>query len=911
MSKIKNYIAKGKSTRELNRRVMFTFLIVISFSFQVSMLCQFSTLNYSNNDALAQSSATNSLSESDQLDWTSEYQYPNGETQIFQKNTQNPELPQASSSFSHPLTNDDTNILPLDEILFLGTDADQNDLNGWLFDDNRSGFGELHTWNAEDNSANPDAAAADVDGDSKDEIIFISTDEDGDDFNGWAFDDVTAAEPYKQLKWWDYNDDSSNPTVATGDLDGDGDEEVVFAGTDADDDDLNAWAWNYTGNDFVSIKTWDENDNYQYVDVALGDIDGDGRDEVIFVGTLYVFLGGMDDTVYKIYDDALSGFAPLKNVELNDNYYCPKVAACDYDGDFVEEFVITGNSGFYDYVEGLFVYIIGDKTEDYEIIHSWTVSANQATHESSIACGDIDSDYKDEIMIASWYGNIKVWFYDDMDTAFNLIRCWTASDQVSMWPSLATGDIDCDGEYEVVVSAMDYSDYEDINAYAFDNITDSFKIVHQWDNNDNTYRPVVVCGEFDGDGITIQYTGESWQSQSRPIPIIAMACAPLVRGISQNYILSGTSYGTEISQGGIESEQIAATVSATVSYEGGDPLGAFKASASVRLSAQFSKTVTSTSLVTYGTIQANGYPDDSIVYHIVTYKHYLYTYLTHFDNSMIGKQITLDIPLSTVVHRDLIDHYNRVYFGLNYINPFDHDAGDVRTYPSVSEKAAIIAANDGFQTGLMSVAHGNGFTTASIELEGETLSTKEKQVGFELAAGFSVAGVGFYASFGLSKTNTYGTITGSSVTYSGAIGDIADETDFDTYNYSFGMFVYNYKPNPNLAYQVINYWVENASPVAPPFFIDIGPSGTVGLIISFASLAGLTFLIVKKKWYIKQDRDSTVELNETSNDKPNKDSANDLDEDLMGESNEDSEKKSNDKSKKKLGKKSNKETKEI
>jgi len=843
----------------MRKSILLSVLLVGILIVQFSILMQVHSLNYNCNNILH--------------DDTENLQFE--QFRVLSED-QKPELPE-SSSYAQPITRENMSIVPLDEILFFGTDEwDSDDLNGWLWNDAIEGYGQLAHWDDDDNLKKPDVAPGDVDGDGKDEIILVRTD--GSNFIIKIYDDGRASVPYKKLKQWSTDmDDCDNPHVAVGDVNGDGDDEFIVAGTDADDCDLNAFLWDYhpETNTVTKLKEWDDNDNIAEVDVAMGDSDYDGCAEIMFVG-VYDPTIGTDRTLYKLYEDASKNYVLNKTENLSTLYLPPSVASGDIDGDLKDEFIISrpDNEDLAGYC-GADIYII-DKTTNYVRINIDPLYWTYLRGIVSISTGDIDGDSVDEIIIAGDTYiepsmHARVIFYEYQYPTLVEISTWVPSDQESMYMKCATGDIDCDGIDEVVVCGVD-ADGEDINGYAFDNITGDFNVINQWDHNDGTNNVVVTCGNFDGDGIRIQYTGESWLSQSRPIPVVAMACAPLIRGISQNYVLSGTTFGVTDSFGTQNSKQVAASSSVTLSYEGEFPLIGLKSSISATLSSEFSKTKTSSSYIKYGTYFSNGYPDDSLIYQIVTYKHYLYIILNHTDESQIGKHITIDVPMGATLNIMTLSYFNTVFLGYGIdVDPFHHFPGDVRTYPTVAEKTLLVAQYNGFTSSLYTVGQGNGITTAFIDISEETMTSEQESTGFSLEEGASIAGIGFSGSFGLTESEMYSVSTGTEVYYAGTVGHIADEDDYKTYNYSYGMFVYNYKPNPNLAYQVINYWVENASPIAPPFFGNLGMAGTMGLIISFGSLAGLSFLMYKKRWFVKETRDAE-NLEDNDSEKSNVDS---------------------------------------
>jgi len=143
----------------MRKSILLSVLLVGILIVQFSILMQVHSLNYNCNNILH--------------DDTENLQFE--QFRVLSED-QKPELPE-SSSYAQPITRENMSIVPLDEILFFGTDEwDSDDLNGWLWNDAIEGYGQLAHWDDDDNLKKPDVAPGDVDGDGTDEIILVSTD---------------------------------------------------------------------------------------------------------------------------------------------------------------------------------------------------------------------------------------------------------------------------------------------------------------------------------------------------------------------------------------------------------------------------------------------------------------------------------------------------------------------------------------------------------------------------------------------------------------------------------------------------------------------------------------------------------------------------------------------------------------
>jgi len=152
-------------------------------------------------------------------------------------------------------------------------------------------------------------ACGDIDGDGRDEIVVGL----GSSGAGWfeVFDDGTAG--YGHLSWprvsWNaYNSANGESRPACGDVDGDGVDEIVIGlGSSG-----SGWfeVFEYEGGravhrDWVRVRYKDYNSQDGESRPVCGDIDGDGRDEIV------VGLGQGGGGYMEVFDDASAGYGHL------------------------------------------------------------------------------------------------------------------------------------------------------------------------------------------------------------------------------------------------------------------------------------------------------------------------------------------------------------------------------------------------------------------------------------------------------------------------------------------------------------------------------------------------------------------------------------------------------------------------
>lgn len=257
---------------------------------------------------------------------------------------------------------------------------------------------------------------------------------------------------WTSLAWSSYNALSGETHVAAGDVDGDGRDELVIgvgrggSGWIEVRDDLahgcDHLAWKRLG-----WSAYEAANGAVYP--ACGDVDGDGLDEIV------IGLGVGGGGWIFVQDDARMGFLPLGSQRVRWNAYDvadgnTRPACGDLDGDGNDEVVVgLGRTGqgwleVFDGVDGLFAHRAWVRTAS----SSYNAGASAPTRP---ACGNLDGDARDEVVVglgASAGGALEV--KDDLAAGLASLR-WLAPRSGSLETRPALGDFDGDGLDEVLV----------------------------------------------------------------------------------------------------------------------------------------------------------------------------------------------------------------------------------------------------------------------------------------------------------------------------------------------------------------------------------------------------------------------------------------------------------------------------
>lgn len=248
-------------------------------------------------------------------------------------------------------------------------------------------------------------AMGDIDGDKKDEIIIGLGPDHDPAIPGGMFqvlnDDHTPL-AWGQIKWDDYNSSNGESFPACGDIDGDGIDEIFMGLGEGGQGKVEVF--NYRSGvlhhkDWVQVDWPDYNQYFGKTRPTCGDIDQDGKDEVVIGLGSNQSDPAMPAGLFQILDNDFSSLAwgevdwPDYN-RLNGETY-PSCANLTGEGDNLIV-VGLGNTG-----EGrmeVFQFKDGAATHKDWITIDWD-EYNKTIGETRPVCGDVDGDGKDEIIV--------------------------------------------------------------------------------------------------------------------------------------------------------------------------------------------------------------------------------------------------------------------------------------------------------------------------------------------------------------------------------------------------------------------------------------------------------------------------------------------------------------------------------
>jgi len=235
--------------------------------------------------------------------------------------------------------------------------------------------------------------------------------------------------------------------IEVGDIDGDGDQDVVFAGKT---DNVLGWLENDRSSSDWPMTLIDDSCTRSF-NVRVADLDRDGRNDVIASeddapngGTLHLYSYSGDPRIPRNWTDgSISSFSAGEGISVFE------IVDVDDDGDLD---IVTGNH------QGD-IYILENPYPD-SVRHGqewnrYRVSESNASVRE-IDVGDIDGDGDSDIVVADQSKNRVIWF-ENGGIAF--YENWKRhvvdhSDDYLRWcHSVELGDVDGDGDLDIAVSA--------------------------------------------------------------------------------------------------------------------------------------------------------------------------------------------------------------------------------------------------------------------------------------------------------------------------------------------------------------------------------------------------------------------------------------------------------------------------
>ena len=615
------------------------------------------------------------------------------------------------------------------------------------------------------------------------------------------FEDIVAAytdsaiTEYPDTYWW-----MNNFNVACGDVDGNNQQETliafngsVFLMGDSDKDYglINSIPYSKSGET-----------RYKLLKISAGDLNNDGMDEFVVVENNIENDTRYGTAVYHIYTGVLLEELDSDTITVLEEgvgtvtLHSSSCAVGDLDGDGLNEILFIGEPEYdatyymmilepeWDDDSGQFEFYFKPDFEYFEGRSSYHITP-------ICAIADFDGDGKKEFM------GYRYMYENFSETGGNFSRKAAVPDIYnpinispigSAWDcSLAVGDVDGDMKAEVVFVSDSFYELE---CLGFD---DSNDWVRKGSGNifdSGAYYPYVTMGDYDGDSIVVEFL-EMETLFSDPHPIAVLAANPFWSGINMDgQTLFGTTLGNEVER----EKSVGFSVGFSVGYESEGPFNLWSASVKVSFESSFDWTATESVSIeeAYTYTTAN---EDKVIFSTIPYDVYYYTVIQAPDPDMVDTVITVNLP-----RKPATLPVERAFYNANNGGALDidssvltHSLGDPLTYPTADMADELIAFGGGEgikSTNMLTVGQGSGST--AIDMSVTNANGNGFAFDFSVTIESEVGAGGFTAgtSQGFHYGESYSITTSDGMLYGGKVDNIpAEFWDIDK-SFSWGLFSY-------------------------------------------------------------------------------------------------------------------------
>jgi hypothetical protein len=332
---------------------------------------------------------------------------------------------------------------------------------------------------------------------------------------------TVSAVTFQNVQTWYWTGETDIDSVSRGDVDDDGKTEVVTGGSynDGTRNVAQLCVWNGATLALENVKTWYWTGNTGISSVDLGDVDADGKTEVVTGGSYND--GTRDVAQLCIWEGATLSLERVKTWYWIGSTTISYVVVEDVDGDGKTE-IVTGG-GYSDCApEVAQLCVWNGATLALKNVRTWYWV--NAAFISSVAVEDVDSDGQTEIITGGIYidgdhnvAQLCVW--NGASMALENVKTWYWPSQTNI-QTIAVGDADNDGKIEIVTGGF----YAGATGYVaqlcvWNGATLALENVKTWYWTSNTYIWSVALGDADNDGKTeiatggIYLDGDRWIAQ--------------------------------------------------------------------------------------------------------------------------------------------------------------------------------------------------------------------------------------------------------------------------------------------------------------------------------------------------------------------------------------------------------------
>lgn len=546
--------------------------------------------------------------------------------------------------------------------------------------------------------------------------------------------------------------------------------------------------------------------------LALGDVDGDGKDETVLGGQLLSDISNNDFNTrflamyeYKESDNSFTGIAS-GNMDLVDSEETDGDGIDDGDREYlsapacVANLAVVKQDGVgtkeYIYLDSVLYHLadkqftIIDEMDENGIPKLTSIRGNRSYAEFGAVAADFNGDGKETVLTMQYFSPEKTTF----DDLFGGSLPWFWGDiGLENLPS-KTNLIELDTSEDQVLAKTVYSGESCALAFA--------------------------APDTDTDTTLLKYTGTHFLAYSDPTVLAVLASPPYFRDLAHldggdDYISgSETVYGASSGSSTGNTSSSSISVGAYVSFEAEFSFFGIKGAkfeTEVEYTHSWTKETESKSqlvqTVEYGTV---GGQDTVVLYSIPmdVFVYDAYIPVMRSDGSVVWEKQTMNvnIPYTASVKTLTREDYDAIAEDYDMLpaiggEVLSHTPGDPATYPvsTAGYKDVNIYSGDFAEVGYGS----SGYITQSLDISTETSegTSQSNAVSFKAGGGGGGLVVGVSAGWEGGAGTVTTSLSGN--TFSGTIRGMPEDAQEYDYSYKWKVFQYTYKGEQN--FPVVNY----------------------------------------------------------------------------------------------------------
>ena len=314
-----------------------------------------------------------------------------------------------------------------------------------------------------------------------------------------------AALTLKNVKTWCWTNNTDVSSVVKGDVDVDGKTEIVTGGRYYDGARYVAQlcVWNGATLALEGVKTWHWTGDTLITSLAVDEADGDGQMEIVTGG--HYFDGTREVAQLCVWNGATLALEGVKTWYWTGNTHIHSISVGNVDADGGIEIVTGGyyNDGSRNVAQ---LCVWNGATLALENVKTWYWTSN--TYILTVAAGNVDGDAQTEITTGGCYddgtrGVAQLCVWNGATLALENVKTWHwgAEQSATRVSSVAIGDVDGDAQTEITTGGYYWYDRNVARLCVWNGATlglENFKNWN-WSVADNTVVSSVAVGDADGD----------------------------------------------------------------------------------------------------------------------------------------------------------------------------------------------------------------------------------------------------------------------------------------------------------------------------------------------------------------------------------------------------------------------------